>query len=95
MIILFYHRYYHYLTLYNFKTHSLESVREAASNYFRIVGNHQFPITEPIGNMVVEADPAFGGGSLVAGGVARDVSAATFGVTASLFFKLLFNWFSE
>jgi len=34
--------------LYNFKTHSLESVREAAGHYFNIVGNHKFPITEPI-----------------------------------------------
>lgn len=34
--------------LYNFKTHSLDSVRQVASNYFDIVGNHQFPITEPI-----------------------------------------------
>jgi ubiquinone/menaquinone biosynthesis C-methylase UbiE len=34
--------------LYNFKTHSLDSVRQVASNYFDIVGNHKFPITEPI-----------------------------------------------
>lgn len=34
--------------LYNFKTHSLQSVRETASDYFNIVGNHKFPITEPI-----------------------------------------------
>jgi demethylmenaquinone methyltransferase/2-methoxy-6-polyprenyl-1,4-benzoquinol methylase len=34
--------------LYNFKIHPLESVRTAAGRYFRIVGNHEFPITEPI-----------------------------------------------
>lgn len=34
--------------LYNFKTHSLESVRVASNRYFNIVGNHKFPITEPI-----------------------------------------------
>ncbi|MBX3299666.1 MAG: class I SAM-dependent methyltransferase [Acidobacteria bacterium] len=34
--------------LYNFKTHPLAKVREAASRYFNIVGNHEFPITEPI-----------------------------------------------
>lgn len=34
--------------LYNFKIHPLKSVREAAANYFNIVGNHEFPITEPI-----------------------------------------------
>ncbi len=33
---------------YNFKIHPLKSVREAASRYFRIVGNFEFPITEPI-----------------------------------------------
>src|SRR6478672_8243701 len=35
--------------LYNFKIHPLESVRTAAQKYFRILGNHEFPITEPIG----------------------------------------------
>jgi len=35
--------------LYNFKIHPLDSVREAASRYFNIVGNHEFPATEPIG----------------------------------------------
>lgn len=34
--------------LYNFKIHPLKSVREAATRYFNIVGNHEFPITEPI-----------------------------------------------
>jgi len=34
--------------LYNFKIHPLESVRTAAQKYFRILGNHEFPITEPI-----------------------------------------------
>ncbi len=34
--------------LYNFKIHPLQSVREAATRYFNIVGNHEFPITEPI-----------------------------------------------
>src|SRR5437763_170238 len=34
--------------LYNFKIHPLASVRTAAQKYFRIIGNHEFPITEPI-----------------------------------------------
>jgi len=34
--------------LYNFKIHPLASVREASTRYFNIVGNHEFPITEPI-----------------------------------------------
>lgn len=34
--------------LYNFKIHPLAKVREAAERYFNIVGNHEFPITEPI-----------------------------------------------
>lgn len=34
--------------LYNFKIHPLAQVREAAERYFDIVGNHDFPITEPI-----------------------------------------------
>ncbi len=35
--------------LYNFKIHPLQSVKETAAKYFNIVGNHEFPITEPIG----------------------------------------------
>jgi ubiquinone/menaquinone biosynthesis C-methylase UbiE len=35
--------------LYNFKMHPLESVREAAGDHFNILGNYDFPITEPIG----------------------------------------------
>ncbi len=35
--------------LYNFKIHPLQSVRESASKYFNIMGNHEFPVTEPIG----------------------------------------------
>jgi len=34
--------------LYNFKIHPINSVRETAAKYFNIVGNHEFPITEPI-----------------------------------------------
>ncbi len=34
--------------LYNFKIHPLSNVRVAATRYFNIVGNHEFPITEPI-----------------------------------------------
>ena len=34
--------------LYNFKIHPLAEVRAAAARYFNIVGNHEFPITEPI-----------------------------------------------
>ena len=34
--------------LYNFKIHPAAKVREAAERYFNIVGNHEFPITEPI-----------------------------------------------
>lgn len=34
--------------LYNFKIHPLAEVRAAAATYFNIVGNHEFPITEPI-----------------------------------------------
>jgi ubiquinone/menaquinone biosynthesis C-methylase UbiE len=34
--------------LYNFKIHKLHDVRRAAAQYFKIVGNHEFPITEPI-----------------------------------------------
>ena len=34
--------------LYNFKMHPLAEVRAAAAKHFNIVGNHEFPITEPI-----------------------------------------------
>ncbi len=34
--------------LYNFRIHPLTDVRAAAMRYFNIVGNFQFPITEPI-----------------------------------------------
>jgi len=34
--------------LYNFKIHPLESVRHTARKYFHIVGNHEFPVTQPI-----------------------------------------------
>jgi ubiquinone/menaquinone biosynthesis C-methylase UbiE len=34
--------------LYNFKIHPVPSVKTAAQKYFRIVGNHEFPVTEPI-----------------------------------------------
>jgi len=34
--------------LYNFKTHSIEETREIAARYFKIVGDYDFPITEPI-----------------------------------------------
>ncbi|MGI9035695.1 MAG: class I SAM-dependent methyltransferase [Pyrinomonadaceae bacterium] len=35
--------------LYNFKTHPIKEVKETAQKYFNIVGNHKFPLTEPIG----------------------------------------------
>jgi ubiquinone/menaquinone biosynthesis C-methylase UbiE len=35
--------------LYNFKTHPLEDVRRISQKYFEIVGDYEFPITEPIG----------------------------------------------
>ena len=35
--------------LYNFKIHSIEEVRMIAQHYFQIVGNHRFPLSEPIG----------------------------------------------
>ncbi len=35
--------------LYNFKTHSIEETKEIAARYFRVVGDYDFPITEPIG----------------------------------------------
>lgn len=34
--------------LYNFKMHPPEKVRETATKHFKILGNHEFPITEPI-----------------------------------------------
>ena len=34
--------------LYNFKIHPLEKVRSAAAEHFKILGNHEFPVTEPI-----------------------------------------------
>lgn len=34
--------------LYKFKSHPLDSVRTASERYFNILGNHEFPITEPI-----------------------------------------------
>lgn len=34
--------------LYNFKLHPLEDVRRISQRYFNIVGNHKFPIAEPI-----------------------------------------------
>ena len=35
--------------LYKFKTHSVESVREISEQYFKVIGDYEFPITEPIG----------------------------------------------
>jgi ubiquinone/menaquinone biosynthesis C-methylase UbiE len=35
--------------LYKFKLHPLEDVRKISQKYFHIVGNHEFPTTEPIG----------------------------------------------
>lgn len=35
--------------LYKFKLHPLKSVKQVAQQYFKIVGNYKFPITEPIG----------------------------------------------
>lgn len=34
--------------LYNFKIHPLHDVRRVSRQYFHIVGNHEFPINEPI-----------------------------------------------
>jgi ubiquinone/menaquinone biosynthesis C-methylase UbiE len=34
--------------LYDFKIHPLGRIREAAAKYFQIVGNFEFPVTEPI-----------------------------------------------
>ena len=35
--------------LYNFKIHPIEDVRRISQRYFKIEGNHEFPINEPIG----------------------------------------------
>ncbi len=35
--------------LYKFKIHPIEDVRRISASYFRIVGNHKFPTSEPIG----------------------------------------------
>lgn len=35
--------------LYKFKAHPIEDVKEISHQYFNIVGNYKFPITEPIG----------------------------------------------
>jgi ubiquinone/menaquinone biosynthesis C-methylase UbiE len=35
--------------LYKFKAHPLKNVRKISRRYFNILGNHEFPITEPIG----------------------------------------------
>lgn len=35
--------------LYNFKIHPIEDVKRLSGRYFNIVGNHEFPTTEPIG----------------------------------------------
>lgn len=34
--------------LYNFKIHPIEDVRKISQQYFNIVGNHRFPVAEPI-----------------------------------------------
>lgn len=34
--------------LYNFKTHPIEDVRQISGQYFNIIGDYEFPITEPI-----------------------------------------------
>lgn len=35
--------------LYNFKIHKISEVKKAVGKHFQIIGNHKFPITEPIG----------------------------------------------
>lgn len=35
--------------LYKFKTHPIERVKEISARYFNILGDYEFPITEPIG----------------------------------------------
>ena len=34
--------------LYNFRIHPIKDVRKISQQYFKIVGNHQFPMIEPI-----------------------------------------------
>ena len=34
--------------LYNFKIHSIEKTQEIAARFFKIVGEHEFPVTDPI-----------------------------------------------
>lgn len=34
--------------LYNFRIHPIKDVKKISQQYFRIVGNHQFPMIEPI-----------------------------------------------
>jgi len=35
--------------LYKFKIHPLEDVMQISQRYFKIVGNHEFPVADPIG----------------------------------------------
>jgi ubiquinone/menaquinone biosynthesis C-methylase UbiE len=35
--------------LYNFKTHPIEQVKANSEQYFNIIGDYKFPITDPIG----------------------------------------------
>ncbi len=35
--------------LYKFKIHPIEDVKRISERYFNIVGNHEFPVAEPIG----------------------------------------------
>lgn len=35
--------------LYKFKIHPVKNVRQISQQYFNIVGNHKFPVTDPIG----------------------------------------------
>ena len=35
--------------IYSFKTHPIEEVKEIAAENFNIIGDYQFPVTEPIG----------------------------------------------
>lgn len=34
--------------IYNFKTHPIKKVKKTAAKYFNIIGDYQFPVTEPI-----------------------------------------------
>jgi ubiquinone/menaquinone biosynthesis C-methylase UbiE len=34
--------------LYNFKIHPIKNVRKISQRYFKIIGRHKFPVTEPI-----------------------------------------------